>query len=153
MSGLQPGNLIVVAARPGIGKCSFAMNIARNIAVGGRAASPIFSLEMSRWEIGMRLLCGEARVPWDRIRNKRVGPDDWRRIVQAAEALHDAPLSHRGLGQREHRRHPREGPSHAQRAAGLALIIVDYLQLMATPAWAAPPRHPPAGDRRDQPVA
>ena len=45
----------------------------------------MFSLEMSRWEIGMRLLCAEARVPWDRIRNKRVGPDDWPRVVQAAE--------------------------------------------------------------------
>ena len=41
----------------------------------------------------MRLLCAEARVPWDRIRNKRVGPDDWARIVQAAEVLHDAPLT------------------------------------------------------------
>ena len=92
MSGLQPGNLIVVAARPGIGKSSLAMNIARNIAVD-RQPVAMFSLEMSRMEIGMRLLCAEARVPWDRIRNKRVGPDDWQRVVHAAEVLHDAPLS------------------------------------------------------------
>ena len=91
-SGLQPGNLIVIAARPGVGKSSFAMNIARNVAVAGEPVA-MFSLEMSRWEIGMRLLCAEARVPWDRIRNKRVGPDDWKRVVQAAEDLHDAPLS------------------------------------------------------------
>ena len=92
MSGLQPGNLIVVAARPGIGKSSLAMNIARNIAVD-RQPVAMFSLEMSRMEIGMRLLCAEARVPWDRIRNKRVGPDDWQHVVHAAEVLHDAPLS------------------------------------------------------------
>ncbi len=71
-SGLQPGNLIVLAARPGMGKSSLAVNMARNIAVANHAVA-IFSLEMSRWEIGMRLLCAEARVPWDRIRNKRVG--------------------------------------------------------------------------------
>ena len=112
MSGLQPGNLIVIAARPGIGKSSLAMNIARNIAVDKQPVA-MFSLEMSRMEIGMRLLCAEARVPWDRIRNKRVGPDDWQRVVHAAEILHDAPVVHRRLGQRQHRRHPRQGPPHA----------------------------------------
>ncbi|MGZ4132664.1 MAG: replicative DNA helicase, partial [Actinomycetota bacterium] len=70
-SGLQPGNLVVIAARPGVGKSSLAMNIARNVAVGGEPVA-VFSLEMSRTEIGMRLLCADAHVPWDRIRNKRV---------------------------------------------------------------------------------
>ena len=74
-SGLQGGNLVIIAARPGIGKSSLAMNIARNVAVTHEPVA-MFSLEMSRYEIGMRLLCAEARVPWDRIRNKRVGPDD-----------------------------------------------------------------------------
>ena len=90
-SGLQPGNLIVIAARPGVGKSSLATNIARNVAIG-RHPVALFSLEMSRYEIGMRLLCSEAKVAWDRIRNKRVGPDDWSRVVQAAEVLHDVPL-------------------------------------------------------------
>ena len=114
-SGLQPGNLIVLAARPGIGKSSLAVNMARNIAVAGSTVA-IFSLEMSRWEIGMRLLCAEARVPWDRIRNKRVGPNDWQAVVQAAEVLHDAPLSIVDSGQHEHRRHPGQGAPHAHRA-------------------------------------
>jgi replicative DNA helicase len=144
-SGLQPGNLIVIAARPGVGKSSFATNLARNIAVHGEPVS-IFSLEMSRWEIGMRLLCAEARVPWDRIRNKRVGPDDWTRVVQAAETLHDAPLSIVDSGSinivdiRAKARRMRTGRK------GLSLIIVDYLQLMTSPNARRP-------DSRQQEVA
>jgi replicative DNA helicase len=129
-SGLQAGNLVVLAARPGVGKSSFATNLARNVSVGGASAA-IFSLEMSRWEIGMRLLCAEAKVPWDRIRNKRVGPEDWSRVVQAAEILHDAPLTIVDSGNvtlvdiraKARRMHTRR--------RGLSLIIVDYLQLMA----------------------
>lgn len=80
LSGLQAGNLIVVAARPGVGKSSFVTNLARNVAVGEGtsnhqgASVMMFSLEMSRWEIGMRLLCGEARVPWDRFAPAASGP-------------------------------------------------------------------------------
>ena len=146
-SGLQPGNLIVIAARPGVGKSSFATNLARNIAVTGEPVS-IFSLEMSRWEIGMRLLCAEARVPWDRIRNKRVGPDDWTRVVQAAETLHDAPLSIVDSGSinivdiRAKARRMRTGRK------GLSLIIVDYLQLMSHPSMGG--RRP---DSRQQEIA
>lgn len=131
LSGLQPGNLVIVAARPGVGKSSFATNLARNVAVDSRVPVAMFSLEMSRWEIGMRLLCGEARVPWDSIRNKRVGADDWSRIVQAAESLHDAPLSIIDSGNvtivdiRSKTRRLRTG------RPGLGLIIVDYLQLMS----------------------
>jgi replicative DNA helicase len=130
LSGLQPGNLLIVAARPGIGKSSLVTNLARNVAVDARTAVAMFSLEMSRWEIGMRLLCGEARVPWDKVRSKRVGPDDWANIVEAAEALHDAPLFIVDSGTvtivdiRAKARRMRS--SH-----GLGLIIVDYLQLMS----------------------
>jgi replicative DNA helicase len=137
-SGFQPGNLIVIAARPGIGKSSFAVNIARNMSVENEPVA-IFSLEMSRWEIGMRMLCAEARVPWDRIRNKRVGPNDWMAIVQAAETLHDAPLSIVDAGNtnivdiRAKARRMRQGRK------GLSMIIVDYLQLMG---------HPGSGSRR-----
>ena len=129
LSGLQRGNLIVVAARPGVGKSSFVTNVARNVAVAGHPVA-LFSLEMSRWEIGMRLLCGEARVPWDRIRNKRVGADDWSRVVQAAEVLHDLPLSIVDSGNVtivDIRAKARRMRTSKQ---GLDLIIVDYLQLM-----------------------
>ena len=120
MSGLQPGNLVDPGGAPGHREV-----LARHERGAQRRrgrASPVamFSLEMSRYEIGMRLLCAEARVPWDRIRNKRVGPDDWTRVVAAGETLHDAPLSHRRLGQRQHRRHPGEGAADAHRPAGLS---------------------------------
>jgi replicative DNA helicase len=147
MSGLQEGNLIVIAARPGIGKSSFAVNIARNVAVAGEPVA-IFSLEMSRWEIGMRLLCAEARVPWDRIRNKRVGPNDWTAVVQAAETLHDAPLSIVDAGNvnivdiRAKARRMKTG------RRGLSLLIVDYLQLMGHPGMGG--RRP---DSRQQEIA
>jgi replicative DNA helicase len=129
-SGLQAGNLVVLAARPGVGKSSFATNLARNVSVGGAPAA-IFSLEMSRWEIGMRLLCAEAKVPWDRIRNKRVGPEDWSRVVQAAEILHDAPLTIVDSGNVTLVDIRAKARRMRTRRQGLSLIIVDYLQLMA----------------------
>ena len=145
MSGLQPGNLLIIAARPGIGKSSLATNIARNVSVDGHPVA-LFSLEMSRFEIGMRLLCAEARVPWDRIRNKRVGPTDWTNVVHAAEVLHDAPLHIVDAGNvnivdiRAKARRMRTGRT------GLDLIIVDYLQLMTSPNTRRP-------DNRQQEVA
>jgi replicative DNA helicase len=130
LSGLQPGNLIVVAARPGVGKSSLVTNLARNVAVDAAAPVAMFSLEMSRFEIGMRLLCGEAKVPWERVRTGRMHTEEWTRIVEAAETLHDAPLyivdsgnvtivDIRAKARRLKSRH------------GLGLIIVDYLQLMS----------------------
>ena len=101
---------------------------------------------MSRFEIGMRLLCAEARVPWDRIRNKRVGPTDWTNVVHAAEVLHDAPLHIVDSGNvnivdiRAKARRMRTGRT------GLDLIIVDYLQLMTSPNTRRP-------DNRQQEVA
>jgi replicative DNA helicase len=130
LSGLQKGNLIVIAARPGVGKSSFVTNIARNVAVKGHPVA-MFSLEMSRFEIGMRLLCGEAKVPWDKVRSGRVATEDWTRIVEAAEELHEAPLFIVDSGNvtivdiRAKARRMRSS------RAGLGLIIVDYLQLMS----------------------
>jgi replicative DNA helicase len=144
-SGLQPGNLVIIAARPGIGKSSLAMNLARNVAVAHHPVA-VFSLEMSRTEIGMRLLCAEARVPWDRIRSKRVGPQDWSNVVHAAEVLHDAPLHIVDAGNvnivdiRAKARRMRTS------RGGLSLIIVDYMQLMTSPNARRP-------DNRQQEVA
>lgn len=145
-SGLQPGNLVVIAARPGVGKSSLAINIARNVAVDGGAPVAVFSLEMSRYEIGMRLLCADAKVPWDRIRNRRVGPEDWTRVVSAAGVLQDAPMHIVDAGNvnivdiRAKARRMRTGRT------GLSLIIVDYLQLMTSPGSRRP-------DNRQQEVA
>jgi replicative DNA helicase len=92
----------------------------------------MFSLEMSRSEIGMRLLCGEARVPWDKVRAARVGPEDWGRIVEAAEALDRAPIYIVDSGNVtivDIRAKARRMKSSAQ---GLGLVIVDYMQLMSS---------------------
>jgi replicative DNA helicase len=134
LSGLQGGNLIIVAARPGVGKSSLVTNLARNVSMGDHSHSGtsvvMFSLEMSRFEIGMRLLCAESKVAWDRIRAGRVASEDWTHIVEAAEILHDAPLFIVDSGnvsivdiRAKARRLKSKG--------GLGLIIVDYLQLMS----------------------
>jgi replicative DNA helicase len=130
LSGLQKSNLIVIAARPGVGKSSFVTNVARNIAVDARVPVAMFSLEMSRFEIGMRLLCAEARVAWDKVRSGRVATEEWTRIVEAAEVLHEAPLFIVDSGNVtivDIRAKARRLKSKQ----GLGLIIVDYLQLMS----------------------
>jgi len=130
LSGMQAGNLIIVAARPGVGKSSFITNIARNVAVDANQPVAMFSLEMSRWEIGMRLLCAEARVPWDSIRNRRVVAEDWSRIAQAADTLHEAPLFIVDSGNVT----LVDIRAKARRLAArkrLGVIMVDYLQLMS----------------------
>jgi replicative DNA helicase len=130
LSGLQKGNLIVVAARPGVGKSSFVTNVARNVAVDAEAPVAMFSLEMSRFEIGMRLLCGEARVPWDKVRSGRVATEEWTRIVEAAEVLHEAPLYIVDSGN-VNIVDIRAKARRLKSRQGLGLIIVDYLQLMS----------------------
>jgi replicative DNA helicase len=131
LQGLQKGNLVIVAARPGIGKSSLVTNIARNVAVESRVPVALFSLEMSRVEIGMRLLCSEARVQWHKVRAGMVAAEDWGRIVEAAEVLDPAPLFIVDSGNvtivdiRAKAR--RLKSQHA-----LGVIIVDYLQLMTS---------------------
>ena len=130
LQGLQKGNLVVVAARPGIGKSSLVTNIARNVAVSGKSVA-LFSLEMSRVEIGMRLLCSEARVQWHKVRAGMVAAEDWGRIVEAAEVLDPAPLFIVDTGNVtivDIRAKARRMKSQH----GLDLIIVDYLQLMSS---------------------
>jgi len=130
LSGLQKGNLIVIAARPGVGKSSFVTNIARNVAIKGHPVA-MFSLEMSRFEIGMRLLCGEAKVPWDKVRSGRVATEDWTRIVEAAEDLHEAPLFIVDSGNVTIVDIRAKARRMKSSRLGLGLIIVDYLQLMS----------------------
>jgi replicative DNA helicase len=132
LQGLQKGNLVVVAARPGIGKSSFVTNIARNVAVDSGKPVAMFSLEMSRMEIGMRLLCGEARVPQDKVRRAMVAAEDWGRIVEAAETLDRAPIWIVDSGNVTILDIRSKARKLAARSEGLGLIIVDYLQLMTS---------------------
>jgi replicative DNA helicase len=131
LQGLQKSNLVVVAARPGIGKSSFVTNVARNVAVESGVPVALFSLEMSNTEIGMRLLCSEARVQWHKVRAGAMAAEDWGRIVDAAEVLDTAPIFIIDSGNVS----IVDIRSKARRLKsqhGLGMIIVDYLQLMSS---------------------
>jgi replicative DNA helicase len=132
LSGLQRANLIVVAARPSVGKSALALNIARNVVVQSQPRVPVlvFSVEMSRWEIGMRLLCSEARVPMAKVRAGKIATHEWASFTEAAAILHEAPLyivdsGHLTLLD------VRSKARRLKSRGGLGLIVVDYLQLMS----------------------
>ena len=130
LSGMQSANFIIIAARPGAGKSALAVNIARNVAVTERKPVALFSLEMSRWELGMRLLCSEAGVPMAKVRAGRIGASDFSAFAEAADALHDAPMYIVDSGDvtildiRAKARRLRS-------TRNLGLVVVDYLQLMS----------------------
>jgi replicative DNA helicase len=128
--GFQPTNLIVLAARPGVGKTSLALNIAHNIAVDEKAPVAIFSLEMSAEELGERLMCSAARVSSHKVRTGSLSGDDYHKLVKAAGELEKADIfidESAGLNMFELRAKARRLKSRHD----LKLIIVDYLQLMS----------------------
>ena len=128
--GFQKANLIVLAARPGMGKTSLALNIAQNIAVQGQAPVAIFSLEMSARELGERMMCSSARVSSHRVRTGTLSGDDYAKLVQAAGELEKADIfidDTAGLNMFELRAKARR----LQTKQPLSLVIVDYLQLMS----------------------
>src|SRR5579862_6601401 len=131
-SGLQPGNLVVVAGRPSMGKSAFALGVAANLAVHHDIPVAVFTLEMSKIEVVQRFLCAEARVELQRLRTGKLTQEDWPRLVKACDTLTKAPifvddtrmttmLEIRAKARRLKAREPK-----------LGLIIVDYLQLMGS---------------------
>lgn len=127
--GLQPGNLVIVAGRPGMGKTSLALNIAAHVAHQEGRAAGFFSLEMSEREIGMRVLCSTTDIPFHRLRGGQLSPRDWRRLHEAVSSSRDSPLFI------DDSANPSllEVASKARRLkaqSGLSLLVVDYLQLM-----------------------
>jgi len=131
-SGLQPSDLIIVAGRPSMGKTAFAIGMAQNIALHQEKTVGIFSLEMSKEQLVLRMLCSEARVDAHKLRSGflgKPGNDNWRHLIDAAGRLNEAPifiddtpamtiLEMRAKARRLKAEH------------GLSLLIVDYLQLM-----------------------
>jgi replicative DNA helicase len=128
-NGLHPGQLIIVAARPGLGKSTFGLDVARSASIRNGLTSAVFSLEMSKIEITMRLLSAEARVPLHHLRSGQLSEDDWtklaRRIGEVSEAplfIDDSPnmtmMEIRAKARRLRQRHD------------LRLVVIDYLQLM-----------------------
>ncbi|MGI8462210.1 MAG: replicative DNA helicase [Solirubrobacterales bacterium] len=133
--GFQPGNLIVLAARPGMGKSGWAINVADHVAREMNKPVALFSLEMSEMEIAQRLIATRARFPSDKLRKGKVGAQDWKRVLRAGNELEQARLwidDSSDLGMLDLRAKARR--LHASESAGdgegLALIILDYLQLM-----------------------
>jgi replicative DNA helicase len=130
--GFQPSNLIVVAARPGMGKTSFALGAAIHVAMDTRRPVAFFSMEMSHLELTQRLLSGEARVDSTRLRRGSLTDSDWPRISQAVGRLAEAPFfidDNPNCSVMEMRAKCRRIKA---REGDLGLVVVDYLQLMST---------------------
>jgi len=128
--GLQPADLIVVAARPAVGKTSFALDVARWAAVRGKQFVGLFSLEMSREALVLRLLCSEADVDSHRLQTGFASREDWAKLAMALGRLAEAPIlidDTPALTVTEMRAKARR----LKAEHGLGLMVVDYLQLMA----------------------
>jgi replicative DNA helicase len=130
-SGFQKSDLIIIAARPSMGKTSFAMNIAENVAIEDRKTVAVFSLEMSKEALLQRMLCSVARVDAHKFRTGSLWQDDMRKITRAIEQLAEAPIfidDTPGITISEMRAKARR---LLQSKGSLDLIVVDYLQLMS----------------------
>jgi replicative DNA helicase len=124
--------MVVIAARPAIGKSTLALDLARAAAVKHRMAAVLFSLEMSRNEITMRLLSAEARVPLHAMRTGQMGEEDWTRLARRMSEVVDAPLyidDSPNMSMVEIRSKCRR----LKQRHDLRMVIVDYLQLMSSP--------------------
>lgn len=131
-AGFQKGDLVIVAARPSMGKTALTLNIAQHAAIDAQRAVAFFSLEMSKEALVQRMLTSEARVDASRVRTGRLRDDDYPRLAQAAGLLNTAPVyvdDTAGISILEMRAKARR--LKADRP-DLALVVVDYLQLMST---------------------
>jgi replicative DNA helicase len=131
--GFQPGNLIIVAARPAMGKSALVANIAENVAVKKDLPVAFFSLEMSEVELAQRFIACRARISGDKLRKGQVAQKDWPKVVRACNELEQAPLwfdDSSDLGILDLRAKARRLHAQEQDRGGLGLVIVDYLQLM-----------------------
>jgi replicative DNA helicase len=144
-AGLQPSELIILAARPSMGKTALALNISENVALRLREPVAVFSLEMSKESLLLRLLASEARVDAHKFRTGHMGRDDWGKVTGALTNLADAPLwiddsassTVMEIGAKARR---------LKRDRGLSLLVVDYLQLVV-------PTHMGRGSNRQEEVS
>jgi replicative DNA helicase len=127
--GLNRGNLIIIAGRPGMGKTSLALNMASNVAVKEGKTVGVFSLEMSQQELALRVLCSEADISFGKLRGAHLSSKEWTKIYQTVRSIGEAPLYI------DDSPNPSllEVASKSRRLKaekGLALLVLDYLQLM-----------------------
>ena len=130
--GFQAGNLIVLAARPSMGKSALVCNIAENAALAGFPVA-LFSLEMSESELAQRFVASQAKVPGDDLRRGRVAENRWPKILEASGRLSAAPLyvdDSSDTGVLEIRAKSRRLHHQLEASGGLGMVIIDYLQLM-----------------------
>lgn len=131
-AGLQPGDLIIIAGRPSMGKTALAVNIAENAAIGAKVPTAIFSMEMPAQQLAFRMISSLGRVDQSHLRTGNFPDEDWSRINMAVQLMSEAPIfiddtpslapgEIRARARRLHREH------------GLGLVVVDYLQLMQVP--------------------
>lgn len=133
-AGLQPGDLVIIAGRPSMGKTAFAINIAEYVAIHAKQPVLIFSMEMPAESITMRMLSSLGRIDQHRVRTGKLHDDDWPRIANAVSLLSEAPMYIDDTPAMT----PHEVRSRARRIAReydgtLGLIVIDYLQLMRVP--------------------
>jgi replicative DNA helicase len=133
-SGFQPGNLVILAARPSMGKSALGLCIAANLAVRHDVPVALFTLEMSKSEVTQRMMCSEAKVESQRLRNGRLAPDDWPRLTAACDRLMKAPIYVDDTGSTTIMEVRSKARRLKSREPRLGLIIVDYLQLMTSGA-------------------
>ena len=129
-TGLQRGDLIIIAGRPSMGKTAWALNVAQSAAIEHSVTAAIFSLEMSKEQLVQRLLCSEGRVDAQKLRRGRLSPDEYQRLAAAAGHLNTAPLwidDSPGITILEMRAKARRLKSETD----LGLLVIDYMQLMS----------------------
>ncbi len=130
-SGLQPGDLIIVAGRPAMGKTSFALNIGEHVAIDKGMPVAVFSMEMGASQLALRMLSSVGRLDQQRLRTGRLFDEDWPKLTAAIQKMHEAPLyidETPALTSMDLRSRARR---LARTCGRLGLIIVDYLQLMS----------------------
>lgn len=128
ITGLNRSDLILLAARPGMGKTSFALNIARNVASTSKKTVAFFSLEMTKEQLASRLLSAEALVGGTKLRTGRLTPEEWKRLIGAGDVLKNADLyldDTPGITVQEMK-------AKLRRLRKIDLVVIDYLQLMST---------------------
>ena len=133
-SGFQPGNLIILAARPSMGKSALALCAAANLGIRVGTPVALFTLEMSKAEVTQRLMCSEAKVESQRLRSGRLAQDDWPRLTSACDKLAKAPIYVDDTGSITMMELRSKARRLKSREPKLGLIIVDYLQLMTSGA-------------------
>jgi replicative DNA helicase len=129
-SGFQPGNLVILAARPSMGKSALGLCVAANLGVRHSVPVALFTLEMSKSEVTQRMMCSEAKVESQRLRSGRLAPDDWPRLTAACDRLMKAPIYVDDTGSTTIMELRSKARRLKSREPNLGLIIVDYLQLM-----------------------